>query len=229
MLAATPAAACSPSFPLNFGVGLGQSTYTNVPLDAGDVVTATLNSNPNGRQVRVFKSAPLPEVDMIPLTTASTGSGTYTAPSTGLYDLSALRLGPFDGNFASVTMTCAPGTPAPTVTSVSPDSGFPTGGQTVVITGTDFTGATSVTFGGDPATSFIIDSATQITAVSPARAVGPADIVVTTPGGSSANTVADDFAYVVYTVPTLSEWAMILFGLLLAGAAALTLNRRRTA
>ena len=33
----------------------------------------------------------------------------------------------------------------------------------------------------------------------------------------------------VATVPTMSEWAMILFGLMLAGGAAVTLSRRRTA
>ncbi|MFI8683024.1 IPTL-CTERM sorting domain-containing protein [Brevundimonas diminuta] len=30
-------------------------------------------------------------------------------------------------------------------------------------------------------------------------------------------------------IPTLSEWAMILLGVALAGAAALTIHRRRTA
>jgi hypothetical protein len=42
--------------------------------------------------------------------------------------------------------------------------------QTVVITGTNFTGATAVRFGAVPATSFTVESATQITAISPPQA-----------------------------------------------------------
>ncbi|MFF1418696.1 IPT/TIG domain-containing protein [Streptomyces sp. NPDC058280] len=57
-------------------------------------------------------------------------------------------------------------------------------GTTVTLTGTGFTGATSVTFGGVPATSFNVVSATQITAVAPAGA-GTVQIVVTTSGGTS--------------------------------------------
>ena len=43
------------------------------------------------------------------------------------------------------------------------------GGTSVTITGTNFTGATAVTFGGIAATSFTVNSATQITAVAPRR------------------------------------------------------------
>lgn len=50
-------------------------------------------------------------------------------------------------------------------------------------------------------------------------------------GSTSANVVGlDDVALTVVTpdpVPTLSEWAMILFGLTLAGGAAVTITRRR--
>ncbi|WP_431955024.1 IPT/TIG domain-containing protein, partial [Actinacidiphila sp. bgisy167] len=45
-------------------------------------------------------------------------------------------------------------------------------------------GATAVLFGGTPATSFIVDSPTQITAVAPAGA-GTVPVTVTTPGGTS--------------------------------------------
>lgn len=120
-----------------------------------------------------------------------------------------------------------PGHVTPTVTGLSPAGGFTTGGVPVVITGTALTGATSITFGGTAATGFVVDSATQITAVAPAHAVGSADVVVTTASGPNVNTAADDYVYAPAPVPTLSEWAMILFGLLLAGGAALHLGRRR--
>ncbi|MGW4324306.1 IPT/TIG domain-containing protein [Nocardia sp. NPDC004573] len=73
---------------------------------------------------------------------------------------------------------------APTLISASPSSGPSIGGTKVVLAGTNLSGATAVEFGTIPATSFTIDSATQITAVSPA-ARGAVHIIVTTPSGLS--------------------------------------------
>jgi hypothetical protein len=82
----------------------------------------------------------------------------------------------------------------PTVTSVSPDAG-PVGGATqVTITGTNFTSATVVKFGGTNATSFSVNTSTSITAISP-PGTGTVDVTVTTPGGTSATNPADKFAF----------------------------------
>ena len=84
----------------------------------------------------------------------------------------------------------------PVVSSISPNTGLADGGTTVTITGSGFTGATSVSFGSTPADSFTVDNDTQITAVSPAGS-GTVDITVTTSGGTSATSRADQFAYYV--------------------------------
>ena len=114
---------------------------------------------------------------------------------------------PAGSGVVSVQVTTADGTSAntaaddftyvdaPTVTSLSPTSGPDVGGTSVTITGTNFTGATQVTFGGTSAVGFTVDSATQITATSPTHAVGLADVRVTTEGGVSANTAADDYEF----------------------------------
>jgi hypothetical protein len=60
------------------------------------------------------------------------------------------------------------GTGEAIITSFTPTSG-PVG-TPVTITGTAFTGATKVTFGGVAATSFTVKSATQITATVPTGA-----------------------------------------------------------
>ena len=60
-----------------------------------------------------------------------------------------------------------PGRAMPVITSIEPSSGPVAGGTTVTITGRNFTGATAVHFGANPAASFTADSDTQITAVSP--------------------------------------------------------------
>ncbi|MFE9324952.1 IPT/TIG domain-containing protein [Nocardia sp. NPDC052278] len=73
----------------------------------------------------------------------------------------------------------------PTLTGAVPNTGPVAGGTSVVLTGTDLTGATAVSFGGTPATSFSVDSATQITAVAPAHAAGTVQITATTAGGTS--------------------------------------------
>jgi cyclophilin family peptidyl-prolyl cis-trans isomerase len=83
---------------------------------------------------------------------------------------------------------------APTVTGIAPSSGPAAGGTQVVITGTGFTGASVVDFGNQAASSFTLNSATQITAVSP-QSTGTVDVTVTTPGGTSATSSSDKFTY----------------------------------
>lgn len=90
----------------------------------------------------------------------------------------------------------------PMVTAVSPTAGPTGGGQTVIITGTNFSNATAVTFGGTAATGYTVNGATQITATAPAGAPGTVDIRVTTAGGTSATSAADQYTYVV--APTVN-------------------------
>ena len=85
----------------------------------------------------------------------------------------------------------------PTVSEISPANGPKSGGTTVTVTGTGFSGATSVTFGGAAATAMNIISDTSLTAVSPASAnPGTVDVVVTASGGGSPVNAADQFSYV---------------------------------
>jgi hypothetical protein len=105
-----------------------------------------------------------------------------------------------NNTFGLGTQPCA----MPTVTGIVPNSGPTTGGTSVVITGTNFTGTTAVLFGLRPATSFTVNSATQITALSPAAPAGVVDVTVTTPCGTSATSVADQFTY-IFTAGTLLE------------------------
>ena len=94
----------------------------------------------------------------------------------------------------------------PTVTEISPNFGPTTGGTSVTITGTNFTNVTAVNFDSVPATSFTVNSDTSITAISPPHSVGTVDVTVTTFGGTSPTSPADQFTYknITTTVLTVS-------------------------
>ena len=95
----------------------------------------------------------------------------------------------------------------PSINSVAPGGGVLAGGTTVVLTGYAFTGATLVKFGASNATSFTVNSATQITAVTPAGSLGQVDITVTTPLGTNSSDVNNHFTYfgsVIYVNASVS-------------------------
>ena len=93
------------------------------------------------------------------------------------------------------------GNPIPAVTGTAASGGAKSGGKVITIFGSGFTGATSVTFGGQAATSFSVLSSTRITATvppysgattcaptgtDPASDVCQVHVIVTGPGGTSA-------------------------------------------
>jgi hypothetical protein len=87
----------------------------------------------------------------------------------------------------------------PAIGSFSPNLGG--NGTAVTITGTDLYGATEVKIGNKTASSFTVDSSTQITAKVGSGSTGK--IAVTTPGGKS--TSSSSFTY--YKAPTLKNFS----------------------
>ncbi len=83
----------------------------------------------------------------------------------------------------------------PAVTALSPAAG-PLGGATsVTISGYSFSDATAVSFGSVAATSYTVDSATEITAMAPSQGAGSVYVTVTTPVGTSATSADAAFSY----------------------------------
>ena len=87
----------------------------------------------------------------------------------------------------------------PTVTSVDPAAGPAEGGTPVTITGAQLTGATGVLFGAVAATSVVVISDSEVSAVAPAGSLGGVDVVVQTPLGDSLGAAAGRFSYVAPT------------------------------
>jgi hypothetical protein len=76
---------------------------------------------------------------------------------------------------------------SPTITSFTPSNGC-ANSVSVVITGTNFTGATAVTFGGTNASSFTVNSNTQITAIPTSGTTGKIKVTNSSGTATSAGT-----------------------------------------
>jgi Uncharacterized conserved protein len=139
----------------------------------------------------------------------STGTVTATGVSvstpsqlTGTFDLAGKNYGAYtvvvtnpDGSFGILGSRFWILLPVPTISSVLPTSGTTAGGTAVTITGSGFTGATSVNFGAAAGTGVTVISDSRIIVTSPPHLIGTVDITVTTPGGTNAVSSSDQFTY----------------------------------
>lgn len=146
----------------------------------------------------------------------------------GTYTVTVTHKGTLQNNAQnfSLLVTGIGEPPVPTITSFSPTSA--TSGSNVVITGTNFTGATAVSFNGTTA-QFTVNSATQITAVVPSN-VTSGKISITTPNGNVSST--ENFTLIIPT-PTISSFSpksgstgsnVVITGTNLTGATAVSFN-----
>jgi SpoIID/LytB domain protein len=163
-----------------------QGTTTGIAdvyLDGEFDATVDLSASVATYQVDVWSTGDLADAPHVVRIERNAGSPAGTFVTIDAVDLAG-------------TLTDPPPPPAPpTITGLAPGNGSSAGGTSVTITGTSLIGASAVTFGGQSAASFHVDSSTQMTAVTPAHAVGSADVRVTTTAGTSENTPADDFTY----------------------------------
>ncbi len=157
------------------------------PMEGGATVTIT-GANLGGVSAVHFGAAAAKSFMV-----ESGGSITATTPAgTGTVDVTVTSTSGTSGTGSGDKYTYR--TP-PTVTKLSVKGGPATGGTTVTITGLGFTGATGVSFAGVPASNVTVLGNTSITAVSPTGVAGPADVRVTSVGGTSAAVKKDQFRY----------------------------------
>ncbi len=111
----------------------------------------------------------------------------------------------------TLTLDC-PGssTTTPTVTGLSSSDGNSGGGEVVEIDGTGLTGASTVHFGNAAASGVTVLSDNALAAIAPAGS-STVDVTVTTPGGTSGTSSADQYTYVTplsgSTVPSITKVA----------------------
>jgi hypothetical protein len=181
------------------------SIYYNVPT-AAPVVTAPANNSTTASNQPTYQgTAPAGSTVTVYVNGLSIGTTTATGGSFSLTQPTALAPGQYtvyatalaSGQLASAnsntnTFTIAT---APTVTMLSPATG-PVGTQ-VMISGTNLNGATAVSFNGTAASSFVVNSATSITAIV-AAGTTTGLVRVTTPNGTATSAMP----FVVRVAPT---------------------------
>jgi len=166
------------------GGSVGHGVFFSLDVNLGTKVKTVLSSGPVGSLVEIlgsgFTGATLvkfngvgvaPHVDSDTYLVVRVPDGASTGPVTVQTP---------GGTISSMTNFLV----IPRITSFSPTSGAV--GTSVIISGTGFTGATRVTFGGVSATSFSVFRGDQVTATVPTGAQ-TGKIQITTPGGTATS------------------------------------------
>jgi uncharacterized protein YhjY with autotransporter beta-barrel domain len=204
-------------------VAADKFTYAAVPVVSGISPTAgplgggttvTINgSNLTGATAVTFGG-----VAATGYTVNSASQITATAPAgTGTVDVLVTTAGGTSVIAAADKFTYAA---VPVVSGISPNSGSVAGGASVIITGSNFSGVTAVKFGANNASGFTFNNATQITATAPPGIAGTVDVTVTTAGGTSVTSLADQFTFVAVPIAGNTS-ATVAYG---SGATVIPLN-----
>ena len=162
---------------------------------AGDgtvTVSFTAPTDDGGAPVQGYEIAVSPGTTTVQTTGTQATIGSLTNGTTYTFTIRARNT---IGRGATATASATP-QPGPQVSAVSPRLGPAVGGTVVSITGSHFTGATGVSFGGAAATQVIVVSDTQITATAPPHAAAAVDVIVQGPVAAPSPSCADAFAYV---------------------------------
>ena len=220
-----------PAGPNDYYTLINQTT-TLTPATAGAKVRLTFGGfqlNGNGAVYLSLYDGPNTSAPLIGQYYTNPGTVTATSASGQLTArFVSGSVSTSNGPGFDAAISCVTGTP--TVDSFTPTTGpF---GTSVVLTGTNFTGATAVTFNGTPASGFVVNSPTQITVPVPVGATA-GRIGVTTGIGTGSST-----SYFTPSPPTVSSFSptsgssgtsVVLTGLGFIGATNITFNGMTTA
>jgi hypothetical protein len=198
---------------LNNGVAIDPENNDSVVVGCGPAPTITASGvSPNTGSTSGGTSVTITGTGFTGVTTGVTFGGTAASFTVNSLTQITATTPAHAAGTVDVAVTTGAGTatataaftyiPPPIVTGVAPNKGPTAGGLPVVVTGTGFTGTTSVNFGVRSA-SFQVTSDTQIMATSPSGSAGPVDVTVTASAGTSAASAADRFTY--FAPPTVTS------------------------
>jgi hypothetical protein len=186
------------SVPFTVNAAASPPTLTSISPTtgfSGTAITATLtgtNFVVGGTTVNVSGSGVTASNFAVSSSTSMTANFTIdSAAGLGSHNVAVTTAG---GNSGAVSFVVVPTLTGPTLTSISPSTGIAGTALTVTLTGTNFVaGATTVNVGGGvTASNFAVSSSTSMTAqftVDAAAGLGPHNVTVTTPQGTSGAVV----------------------------------------
>jgi hypothetical protein len=153
-----------------------------------------------------------------PFHDVTTGSNALLPASNGLYPATAnydLATGWGSPSAPTLAFDLATHPVCPVVTGIRPTKGVVGGGNGIVVTGFNFSGATSVRFGSTPAPSFTVTAPDTLSAQVPPGPAGGSvvDVTVSNGGGTSRQVSADRYTYALpgYWL-TASDGGIFTFG-----------------
>ena len=190
--------------------GTGLFTYLNAPTVSS--ISPNTGATAGGNTITIvgtnFNNATVVKIGTTNVTSYTVDSSTQitaVTPSGSIGSAQTITVETPQGNVTSGALFSYLN--APTVSSVSPNTGATAGGNTITIVGTNFNNATSVKIGTTNVASYTVDSSTQITAVTPAGSVGSAQpITVETPQG---NVTSGSGLFSYLNAPTITTVAPI--------------------
>ena len=127
-------------------------------------------------------------------------TATTAAHAAGAVDVVVTNSDAQSGTLTQGFTYTTPSNPAPTVATISPNTGTTAGGTAVSITGTGFVAGATVKLGGTAATNVNVVGSTSITATTAAHAAGAVDVVVTNTDAQSG-TLSQGFTYTTPSNP----------------------------
>jgi hypothetical protein len=194
-------------------------TYLVPPLPVVTSLSTSSGSTSGGTVVTVFGSGfttatavTFGGVQASKLTILSDSALIATAPADSAGPVDVQVIDPAGTSLASVADQFTYVAPVPVVLAVTPSSGSTTGGNTITVLGTGFTGATAVAFNGVHASSFTVQSDNAISVVTPGDSAGTVDVTVTTVGGTSLASAQDQFTFVTPPPPKVTGLSTISGG-----------------
>ncbi|MCX6404200.1 MAG: IPT/TIG domain-containing protein [Actinobacteria bacterium] len=204
----------------------GNAAYTSNPYATPVVSSLSATSGKAGDSLTITGTGLKPQAGSNPSVTIG-GVNAAVTSATATSVVVTIPAGLTNNVASAVVVSNAGGTSnsdktftivaVPTISSLNVTSGVR--GDVVTITGTGFTGASSVVFGSTSASSYSVVSATSITATVPTGAAnGLQNVAVTTLGGTATSTGAFTVNKATPSVTATPSAAAITYGQTLASA-----------
>jgi len=124
----------------------------------------------------------------------------------GSVDITVIKTDGTQGTLTNgFTYVTPPPPPSPVVTSLTPNTGYLTGGSTVTVDGSNFSSGSRVLFGTVESTSVTYVSSTRLRAIVPASGIlGAVDITIISPSGTQG-LLANGYTYKLMPTPVIDQ------------------------